>query len=94
MNINVKPSARLEKILNDLLQKLFEENAQKSKYFLDSFSSNKDVESWSTSPYSINCTENRERPTPTWSASQFLDEPIISDVNRPARSKNSKPALL
>ena len=40
MSLNVKPTARLEKILNDLLQKLFEENARKSKYIFDSFSSN------------------------------------------------------
>jgi hypothetical protein len=40
MSLNVKPTARLEKILNDLLQKLFEENARKSKYMFDSFSSN------------------------------------------------------
>ncbi len=36
MSLNVKPTARLEKILNDLLQKLFEVKARKSKYIFDS----------------------------------------------------------
>jgi hypothetical protein len=40
MSLNVKPTVRLEKILNDLLQKLFEEKARKSKYIFNSFSSN------------------------------------------------------
>jgi hypothetical protein len=40
MSLNVKPTGQLEKILNDLLQKLFEVKARKSKYIFDSYSSN------------------------------------------------------
>jgi hypothetical protein len=55
MSLNVKPTTRLEKILNNLLQKLFEENARKSKYIFDSFSSN---DLFTESPNSIWLTTN------------------------------------
>jgi hypothetical protein len=63
MSLNVKPTARLEKTLNDLLQKLFEENARKSKYIFDSFSSNHPItesltDMWSTTNNSTPLQQN------------------------------------
>ena len=59
MSLNVKPTARLEKILNDLLQKLFEVKAQKSKYIFDSFSPN---HPFTESPTNIWPTTNNSTP--------------------------------
>jgi hypothetical protein len=59
MSLYVKPTARLEKILNDHLQKLFEENARKSNYIIDSFSSNHPI---TESPTNIWCTTNDSTP--------------------------------
>jgi hypothetical protein len=59
MSLNVKPTDRLEKILNELLQKLFEVKAQKSKYIFDSFSSN---DPFTESPTSIWPTTNNSTP--------------------------------
>jgi hypothetical protein len=59
MSLNVKPTARLEKILNDLLQKLFEVKARKSKYIFDSFSSNHPFIESSTN---IRSTTNNSTP--------------------------------
>jgi hypothetical protein len=59
MSLNVKPTAQLEKILNDLLQKLFEVKARKSKYIFDSFSSN---HPFTESPTNIWSTTNNSTP--------------------------------
>jgi len=47
MSLNVQPSARLESVLNDLLERLYEESMP---------TINNDIESRSTSQYSINST--------------------------------------
>ena len=59
MSLNVKPTAQLEKILNDLLQKLFEVKARKSKYIFDSFSSN---HPFTEGPTNIWSTTNNSTP--------------------------------
>jgi hypothetical protein len=56
---NTKYSSFFQKILNDHLQKLFEENARKSNYIIDSFSSNHPI---TESPTNIWCTTNYSTP--------------------------------
>jgi hypothetical protein len=76
MSLNVKPTARLEKILNDLLQKLFEENARKSKYIFDSFSTNdlfteSPTSIWSTTNNSTQLQQNLHSLTMAYKNSSF-----------------------